>query len=273
MERMGRAVAVETSARLSALLGLFFFVHTPDDKTLGLAIMALGFFFSTGVTTAMCRHEVGKFTYSFSGSISQIRQSTAFFVYKSSGQLMTTAATTVLGSIAGKAALGIFAPAEKLVKAVIGLAVPLFHAFYPHLSRLFLEDRQKKNQQSLQLVISVTLCGLVAATLLSFVGPTLMLWLLGPGYEGVNQLLLIMVWLIPLRLLNQTLGFTVLLPAQNERSASIFMMLSSILALGLGALFAVKHGAIGMVVGMLVGEVVLVVAQLYLSFRVIKKSA
>ena len=269
MERMGRAVAIETVTRLVALIGLFLFVHTPEDKTLGLTIMALGSIACTGITIAMCRSETGSFKGSFKGAMTQLRQSTAFFVYKSSGQLMTTAATTVLGSIAGKAAVGIFAPTEKVVKAVIGLALPVFHAFYPHLSRLFVEDRQKKHQQSLWLVIGVTVSGLAAAIILSFVGPTIMTWMLGPGYDEVNQLLLLMVWLIPLRLLNQTLGFTVLLPAQKEHTAGTAMLLSSALSLGLGAFLAASHGAMGMVTGMLIGESVLVAAQAYLAARVL----
>lgn len=265
MERMGRAVAIETVTRLAALIGLFLFVSNPEDKTLGLTIMAVGSIACTGSTIAMCRSEVGSFKGSVKGAIAQLRQSTSFFVYKSSGQLMTTAATTVLGSIAGKTAVGIFAPAEKVVKAVIGLALPVFHAFYPHLSRLFVEDRQKKHQQSIWLVSGVTISGLAAAIILSFVGPTIMGWMLGPGYDEVNQLLLLMVWLIPLRLLNQTLGFAVLLPAQKEHTAGIAMLLSSALSLGLGAFLATSHGAMGMVTGMLIGEAVLVAAQVYLG--------
>lgn len=272
VERMGKAVAVETATRLFALVGLFFLVHSPDDKTLGLTVMAIGSIGSTGLTIFLCRLEVGRFTGSVGGAVSQLRQSTAFFIYKSCSQLMTTAATTVLGLVAGKAALGVFAPAEKVVKAVIGLALPLFHAFYPHLSRLFVEDRRKKNQQSLRLVMTVTFSGIVAAVLLSFVGPTVMFWLLGPGFDGVNQLLLLMVWLIPLRLLNQTIGFAILLPAQKEKHAGIAMLFSAILALGLGTLFATKYGAMGMVIGLLIGEAFLVLIQTYMSASVIRTS-
>jgi PST family polysaccharide transporter len=234
--------------------------------------MAIGSIACTGTTIAMCRFEVGRFTGSLQGAMTQLRQSTAFFIYKSSGQLMTTAATTVLGAIAGKAAVGIFAPTEKVVKAVIGLALPVFHAFYPHLSRLFVQDRQKTHRQSIMLVLFVSVSGLFAAIALSFAGPAIMHWMLGPGFDAVNQLLLLMVWLIPLRLLNQTLGFAVLLPANMEHRAGGATLLSSAISLGLGAYLAasqgVLQGAVGMVTGMLVGEALLLLAQLYLSKRV-----
>jgi len=265
MERMGRAVVVETITRFAALVGLFLWVKSPDDATLGLTIMAIGSIASTGLTIMMCRFEVGSFTGSLHGALIQLKQSTAFFVYKSSGQLMTPAATTVLGSIAGKAAVGVFAPTEKVVKAVIGLALPVFQAFYPHLSRLFVEDRQQKNRQSALLLASTTSIGLLAAIVLFFVGPAIMRWMLGPGYDAVNDLLILMVWLIPLRLLNQTLGFAVLLPANLERRAGVAMLWSSAISLGLGAYLATQYGAMGMVSGMLLGEALLLAAQVWLS--------
>ena len=272
MERMGRAVAIETLTRLTALLALFYLVQTPDDKTMGLTIMALGSIACTGITIAMCRVEVGRFTGSITGAITQLRQSTAFFIYKSSGQLMSTAATTVLGSVAGKTAVGTFAPTEKVVKAFIGLALPVFHAFYPHLSRLFVEDRQKKHRQSVWLVVIITTGGLLAAIAMTFVGPTVMAWMLGPGFESVNQLLFVMVWLIPLRLLNQTTGFAILLPAQKEQIAGIAMLICTALALGLGAYLATTHGAMGMVIGIIIGEILLASAQLLLARSVIRLS-
>ncbi len=271
-ERMGRAVAIETITRLIALCGLVWFVNTPDDKVLGLTIMALGSATCTGITIAMCRFDVGRFSASLNGALEQLKRSTAFFVYKSSSQLMTTAATTVLGIAVDKAVVGIFAPTEKVIKAVIGIALPVFQAFYPHLSRLFVEDRSQQNRQALALIFFVTGGATLAAILLFFMGPSVMHWLLGPGYDSVSELLRIMVWLIPLRLLNQTLGFALLLPAQLEHKAGMAMLWSSIISLALGAFLAANggmaQGAAGMVVGLLIGEVILLASQLWLSKRI-----
>lgn len=265
MEKMGRAVLVEILTRLAALLGLIIFVKSPDDVTLALALMATGGLMSTLVTALMCRVEVGHFYFSLSGAINQIRCSTSIFIYKSSGTLVASAATTVLGSVAGKAAVGIFGPAEKLAKAVIGLALPLLNAFYPHLSRLYVEDKAKKNRQSVMLLMTVTIAGIMAAVILTFAGPTLMRWLLGSGFEEAGKLIVLMVWLIPLRLMNQTIGFAVLLPAQLEHRASSSMLVSAIVSLTLGALFATTYGAQGMVAGILVGEMFLLLVQVRLA--------
>ena len=271
MERMGRSVAVETLTRFLALISLFLFVQTPEDKTLALTIMASGSIACTIVTVIMCRVELGGFRgTSIHGAVKQLKQSTAFFVYKSSGQLMTTAATTVLGAVVGKPAVGVFAPAEKVVKAVIGLAIPVFHAFYPHLSRLFIENPHKKRQQAFWLIVGVTASGFIAAIALYIAGPTILSWMLGPGYDEASDLLLLMVWLIPLRLLNQTLGFAVLLPSQKESAAGMAMLICSTLSLVLGAYLAAGHGASGMVAGLLIGDIALIASQMYLSRHMFK---
>lgn len=270
MEKMGRAVVVEIFTRVSALIGLVFFVKNPDHLTLALALMATGALLCTLITTLLCRAEVGRFRANYKGAMTQIRYSTPIFIYKSSGNLVATAATIVLGSVAGKEAVGIFGPAEKIVKAVIGLALPLLNAFYPHLSRLLIEDKAKKARQSLLLLLIVTSAGILAVLVLSLLGPMLMRWLLGPGFEAAGELILLMVWLIPLRLANQTIGFAVLLPSEREHRACISMLTVSITSLMLGALLAAEYGAQGMVIGILIGEVGLLAAQAFLARAVFK---
>jgi PST family polysaccharide transporter len=267
-ERMGRAVSIEITTRAVAFLVLLFLVKTPDDATLALWIMAVGSFVCTLIASTVCRYEVGHFKYSLQGSLQQIRTSSALFLYKSGSQLMTTAATTVLGAIAGKAAVGLFAPTEKIVKAVIGLGLPVFQAFYPHLSRLLILDQRASQRQSIWLIGVVTIGGLTATILLLVFGPSLMTLMLGSNYDAVNDLLFLMIWLIPLRLLNQTLGFAVLLPAQLENRASLAMLISSLISLAIGALLSIELGAQGMVLGMLLGEGILLAFQLYMVRKI-----
>lgn len=264
-EKMGRAVVAEIATRVCALAGLAWLIKTPQDTTLALSLMACGGLSCTLISTMLCRSEVGEFKASLQGSLEQVRKNTSIFIYKGSSALMTTAVTTILGAVAGKAAVGVFAPAEKFVKALIGLSLPVLNAFYPHLSRLFMADRNRKARQALLLTIVTSSTGLLAALALTFTGPSLLAWLLGPGYQESGALLLLMIWLIPLRLLNQTLGFAFLLPAQVERKASINMLVASFATLAIGGILASSHGAAGMIWAMLVGEVGLAAVQLRMS--------
>ena len=264
-QKMGRAVAIEIATRTIALLGLIALVRNSTDAAVALWLMASAGLICTFVTSWMCLREVGTIDVCLSGAIKQIKDSTSFFVYKSSSNLVTTAATSVLGGVSGAAAVAIFAPADKVIKAVTGLALPLFNALYPHLSNLFVQRHKRTHRHALILSGLIFAIGVVAAITLTIVGPNLMALLLGPGFEEAGVLLSLMVWLVPLRLGNQALGFTLLLPAGLERHASLGTMFCSGVSLVLGALFAINHGAIGMVWGVLIGELLLLMVQIYIS--------
>jgi PST family polysaccharide transporter len=268
-QKLGRFVVIEILTRTTALLGLLVLVKQPTDAALALWLMASGALLCTLVTSWMCLREVGSLHGSLGGAVKEIQSSTSIFVYKSSSSLVATAATSVLGGVSGAAAVGIFAPADKVTKAMIGLALPIFNAFYPYFSGLFAQDNSKTERQALLLSAAILVAGVVAALILSLVGPTLMQWLLGNGFEQAGELLALMVWLIPLRLGNQTLAFTMLLPAQLEHRASISTLLASTFALGLGAMLAIKHGAFGMVWAILLGETLLLLSQLYMSRHIL----
>jgi len=145
----------------------------------------------------------------------------------------------------------------------------VLNALYPHLSRLFVEHHHKTGRQALIISSLIFSVGVIAALVFILIGPVLMAWLLGPGFDQAGALLSLMVWLIPLRLGNQALGFTLLLPAGRERQASVSMLICAGVSLLLGAIFALMHGAAGMVSGLLIGEVLLLLSQLFISKRVL----
>lgn len=271
MEKMERAVAIEVATRTIALFALVIFVQAPRDNIVALSIMAIGALVCTTVSGYLAIKEVGGFRASFAGAIGQIRKGAHIFLYKSSTNIMTTASITALGVVAGKQSVGIFAPAEKVVKAFIGLAFPVLNAFYPHLSRLFVEDKAQKERQGVILTLMMMLSGLAIAFTLTFIGSALMKWLLGADFGPAGELLSLMLWLIPLRLMNQALGFAILLPAQLENKASINLFVSSVVAIVVGTLMAVQYGAAGMIWGLLLGEFSLVLAQLYLARSVVMR--
>jgi PST family polysaccharide transporter len=233
--------------------------------------MAGGGLVSTVVTSWMCLRHCGQARASFTGAIKQIKNSTSVFIYKSSSNIVTVAATSILGGVAGASAVAVFGPADKVIKAVTGLALPVLNALYPHLSRLFVEDNTRTGRRALFISAVIFSTGLLAAITLTVIGPALMEWLLGPGYDTAGALLSVMVWLIPLRLGNQALGFTLLLPAGLEHRASLSMLFSSLASLTLGGLFAINYGALGMVWGVLIGESLLLIAQLYTSRQMIRQ--
>ncbi|MFM6996595.1 MAG: hypothetical protein ACKOXL_05845, partial [Limnohabitans sp.] len=113
-----------------------------------------------------------------------------------------------------------------------------------------------------QLLLGLGAAGTLAALLLSLLGPQLLTLLLGPSFANASGLLTAMAWLIPLRLLTQGLGTGMLIPAGQDRAASLTLIACSLLGLALGALLAHRLAAPGMLAGVMLAEAVLLACLL-----------
>jgi len=259
-ERMVGVVILELGLRSAGLFFLYFLVKSNLDAALALAIMSSVGVANTVLSTAWCFREIGVSAISLRGAITQIRQGFHIFLYRSSNNILLSAAPPVLAFSAGQSALAVFVPAEKVIRGVVGLVTPVLTAFFPHFSRGLAVSGRHYLHHGWAVVFSVALAGTLAALFLWFLGPTLLTLVLGAQYALAGKLLLWFVWLIPLRMTNQALGMALLIPARKDRVASGLLMAFSGLALGFGGALATQIGALGMVIGFIVAEGLLLVS-------------
>jgi len=260
LDRVGSAVALDTGARMLGLLLLWVFIDSPQDLALAIWIMAGASGCATLLTMGLAWRLAGRGAWQWAPALQEIRSGWHVFVYRSAGNLMLSSTVAVLGAVAGPAAVAVYAPAEKLFKGVVGLTGPLMTALLPHLSQQFAQGRGAPAAR--QLLLGLGAAGTLAALLLSLLGPQLLTLLLGPSFANASGLLTAMAWLIPLRLLTQGLGTGMLIPAGQDRAASLTLIACSLLGLALGALLAHWLAAPGMLAGVMLAEVVLLACLL-----------
>ena len=74
----------------------------------------------------------------------------------------------MIGALVDRAAVGIFVPAEKVVRGVVGLSTPVFTAAFPHFSRAMSEGDRKSFGAAWAVVgVSGALGGIFAICLFS----------------------------------------------------------------------------------------------------------
>lgn len=271
-ERLVGPAVLELSLRGIGLLVLVLLVRDDRDAVPALAIMSSVGLINTLITTGWCYRQVGFSRFSLVGALAQIRQGFHVFVYRSSGNILMNAAPSVLGFAAGPAALSVFVPAEKVVRGVIGLAAPVLTALYPDFARRVYVAEPGTLRRAWWVVFAVALTGLAGAFSLWLFGPTLLELVLGSQYVATGELLDWFVWLIPLRMTNQTVGMVLLLPARKDRISSSLLLLCSVVALGLGGGLAVGYGATGMVAGFVAAEMLLLVALMVVALGISQRS-
>lgn len=262
-ERMLGPVALDLALRFGAVGLLYLYIHEPDDVVLALAILAAMGLCNTLATNSWALKLIGLPKFNLKSAWLQVREGWYTFVYRSSSSVLLSASPAVLGFAAGTGATGIFVPAEKLIRASTGLALPVLTAFFPYLSRLASTTESRGSNQGWMLVGTLTLGGIIGALLLCWLAPWLITLLAGEEFGASIDLMTVFVWLIPLRMMSQSLGLAILLPGGDERFAGYTLICSSLIAIALGILFSGYYGAIGMISALLVAELFLVSLLLY----------
>lgn len=268
-ERMAGVIVFDLCLRGIGLAMQFLFVKNEHDATLALAIIS-----SVGLATTLfsmiwCLQEIGIAPMSLNGAMRQITQGFNVFIYRSSNNILLSAAPTVLGATAGQAALASFVPAEKVIRGVTGFVTPILTALFPHNARKLAGRRNVQALRETWIVICIiALVGTCVSVILWFFGPRMLNIVLGEQYAASEKLLKLFAWIIPFRMANQALGIILIIPTQKDRIAGILLSCFSIIALVLGGKLSSFFGSLGMVVAFLVSEVMLFISLLTISLKI-----
>lgn len=245
-ERLKGVVALDFSLRGSALALMFLLVKAPADAVFALSLQAMAGILSTSIQSYWVVKAVGWQQPSLSGGVKQLCEGWHAFLYRGGSNVLAAMNAAMLGGLSTTAQLGLFAPVEKVVRAGVGLSVPLTMAVSPHVSRGFaVRARETMSTVGKIIGLSVTL-----ACLASFIVFLSAHWLVelafGSSYVAAVDVLLVFIWVFPIRVACQFLALLWLLPNHKEHYASVAMLLASVLAV-MAAMWAIpRYGALGL---------------------------
>lgn len=267
LERMVGPIMLNLGLRVVGLGLLWIFVQDDSDGAVALYIMATAGLANTLITLVWMLRQTAFPVFSLAGGLREIRRGWHAFIYRSSNDVLMSASPALLGVASGRYQTGVFVPAEKLVKAAAGMATPVLTAFFPFLSRRFSESGQVSGWPVVFLLTGLSALG---ALLLAWLAPWLIGLLAGAEFADSADLLRLFVWLIPLRVMNQSLGLAILMPLGRDRWAGYSLIASAAAAMAFGFFLSREFGAVGMVAGLLTGEALLATSLIYAAFQIRK---
>lgn len=254
IEKMVKPIFINLILRFLSLFILWLFVSSPSDTKLALYVLALSGLLTTVITTFLMLRHIGSMSFSWSKAILQIRSGWHAFIYRSSNDVMMSISPAIIGFASTTYQVGVFSPAEKLIKATAGVAAPILTAFFPHLSR-----KSNPSKQGFWLVFYLVVTSIVGAFFLWLLAPWIIITLLGKEFLLSIEIIPIFVFLIPIRVCNQSLGLAILLPQGKDRYAGFSILFCSLLTILIGFVLTTIYGAKGMVYGLIVAELFLLV--------------
>jgi O-antigen/teichoic acid export membrane protein len=267
LERMVGPILLNLALRVMGLGLLWIFVRGEGDGAIALYLLAVVGLANTVITLVWMFRQTAFPVFSLAGGLQEVARGWHAFIYRSANDVLMSASPALLGMASGRYQTGVYVPAEKLVKAVAGMATPVLTAFFPFLSRRFSETGRISGWP---VVFLLTGFSVVGALVLAFLAPWLIGLLAGEAFADSVDLLRLFVWLIPLRVMNQSLGLAVLMPLGRDRWAGYSLLASAVVAMTFGFFLSREFGAKGMVAGLLAGEALLAISLLFAAFRIIK---
>lgn len=177
--------------------------------------------------------------------------------------------TFVLGLFVSEAAVGMYAGAEKIIKALQSVSVPISGAFFPHLAESFKDHSTQENIKKLmRLVKPMTVFLVIVCFLGYFFAPLMNRLLLDGSILEPIQLIRIMLPVVLFGCMNYILGIVGLINLDKKNEFFRSVMVSGIC--GLLFLIGTVHlwGNVSAALSMVLSEVMLTIMCTYYLIKV-----
>ncbi len=266
-ERMVRAVSAEFTVRLMSTGLLFLIVKSSNDGWKVLALQGCSAIAMTAVQTLWMYQEIPFLWPRWQQSKTALKIGWNMFLFRSTYSIFATANAFILGLMASPAEVGFFGAGERISKALQGLSGPLTSALYPRMSYLHSKDPHKAaNLVKLTLLFTAG-ASVIAGVLLLLTARRLILFVLGPGYDGAIPVLQVFALLLPINAMNNGLIMQWLLPLGLDRTVSAVIAGAIGVNICAAVFLAPRFAHIGMAWAVLIAEIFMLLALVILLAR------
>ena len=265
-ERMRLVAALDVLGRAAATAGIFIIIHHPGDGWKVLALQASGSLLSVIVATALVYREIPVRLPNWQLVRDTLGMGWSMFLFRSSMSLYGAGNAFILGLFASPEAVGFYAGAEKLARALMGLLVPVHQSLYPRLSNLVQHNRPAASRLARFSMFLMTSIGL-ALSLAAFLGaPWAVPFILGNRFGASIPVLQIMAAMPLLDALGTMFGVLWMVPLGLDRLFNRIILAGGALNLVLAVALAPHFAQIGMAAAVVATEIFVTLA-LYAALR------
>jgi len=247
IERMRYISVISGLSRLAGAVCLLVFVHRPEDTLLAILIQSGSFVVSGGIGMAVAIR-----TFRFKPAwptMDVIRETLAegwhLFLSSSAMGLYTNTNVFLVGVLSGNEAAGYFSAAEKLLRAMQGLIVPVIQAAYPHVNSLRVESRERALEfvrRSLRWIGGLTLA---PSLILFWFAKPITLLCFGSNAVGSVPIVRWIAFLPVLSAVSNVLGIITMIPFGLDKQFSRIVIFAGLLNIVIGVPLILCFGAEG----------------------------
>ncbi|MGL6057904.1 MAG: flippase [Culicoidibacterales bacterium] len=277
IEDFKKTVTRNTIVKLISVAMIFIFVKTSEDLVLYITILASSSLVGQLTMWMYMPKLVHKPKLVLKEILAHLQPTIVLFIPQIATSIYLLLDRTMLGTLASVHDVGLYDQGMKIVKMVLVIVTSLGVVMLPRMSNLFAngkhEEAKKMIYQSFRfynLVAFPIMFGLIA------IAPFFIDWFFGPGYDGVQNVIIISSLMMVALSWSNIGGIQLLLPLERNREFTISVTTGAVVNFGLNLILIPKLGYIGAAIATLVTECSVTAVQFfmlrdYLEFKMIFK--
>lgn len=271
VEKMKYITIIQVGVRILSLLLIFTLIHNDSQYFLWPVINVITSIISAIIAQfILLKYFAIRYTKPDFGIIKhQLKEGWHIFISTIAISLYTVSNSFFLGLLTNTVMVAYYASAEKIMNAIQGLLGPISQAFFPHLSRVVAEDKErgiKALQKALFLIAGI---GLLISVILFFTAPLVVKLIYGAKYEiATTQALRVLAVLPFIICLSNVFGIQTMIPFGLSKPFSRILIISSCVNVLLLIVLIPRFTYIGTAVSVVITESLVTLMMLgYLHFN------
>jgi polysaccharide transporter, PST family len=269
LEKMPYITILNFFAKLVFLFSIFLFVKAPSDYV-NMAILYSAGYLVAGVLSIYITFvdlKVRLHRPNFGHMKREFMNGYHVFVAQLAASLYTTSNIFILGLLTNNTLVGYYSGAEKLIKAIQALFLPVSQTIFPHISEL--ASRSKEAAMTFVRKVTVmTFIGFLLISILTYVFADKMVYLvLGQKYAAAIPVLKILAFLPLICNLGNIFGTQVMINFGLSAIMSRVVIFAGILDLGVAIIATLAYKEIGLAYSVIGTELFITVALYWMLLK------
>lgn len=257
IEKMKYITLLSITGRILLTISVFVFVKQEKDYIIALLINSMSYLIPgiLGITLIKVKYQIKFKLVSFKKIFKALSDGWYIFISSLLGNIISSSGTFVLGLTSSNSVVGIYSSIIKIIKAVIGLFLPITQSLFPYVSAKF--------SQNYEVGISIVKkAGKIIMAISFFIGTSL--FILAPlileilyGIEIAKYSLvmrILVIWLL-FSVLNNIIGYQYLIASGQEKLYSRSFIKAGIVTILLYIILSIPFSMYGIIIAMLAGEI------------------
>ncbi len=247
-------------SRFAATLLIFIFIRRPDQAYLVLVFQALACFVVLAASYYVVNSDFPLRLWAPGNLMATYRQSFGMFAFTLSSAVVNQLSAFLLGLFVGTGEVGMFAAAEKIIRAASSLVAPLASALHSKINYKLSRDPAGAARLFTYGTAALLAGGSLLTVFLWTEARVVVVALLGAKFASSAAVLKVLAFMTPIHWMSYSISMNWFIPRHWDRSLNVCVFFAALVTVVAAWILCPRYSSIGMAWTILLSEAALLLA-------------